>query len=579
MTTICVFAPIVFVEGIAGQLFADQALTVTFSLGASLVVAIMLIPMLASLGDKEELKHIDDEILVESRMESLPFYVKPYIWFLSRVLKARLLSVGVAMVLFAGSIYMIQGLGSELIPEISQGEFLIDYKLPPGTALDETSKRLVTVEKYLSEIPEIASFYTIVGSGNQSGVSAVEEREYIGQTLAVLQPGILHEAESAVMEKVRSEIKAVPAVETNFSKPTLFSFKTPIEIELQGYNLNGLKIHANRIKAAIINIPGLRDVKASTEGGNPEVHIIFDRLKLSSYGLNISTVANLVRNKVQGDIATEFREGDRNIEIRVRVKEEDRRSIEALRELTLSLPTGGVIRLNTVANINLEEGPVEIRRIGPQRAAVITANISGRDLSSVVTDIEKAIDGLQLPTDFTTYIGGQSEERAVAFNSMQFAIILAIFLVYLVMASQFESLIQPFIIMFAIPFALIGVAIALVLTGQIINIVVLIGVVVLAGIVVNNSIVLIDYTNQLRRTGQDKFSAVKNACAVRIRPILMTTATTVLGLAPMAFSWGEGAELRVPLAITVIGGLVVSTLLTLLFVPVLYTIITRETKK
>ncbi len=579
MTTICVFAPIVFVEGIAGQLFADQALTVTFSLGASLVVAIMLIPMLASLGDKEELKHIDEETVVESRMESLPFYVKPYIWFLTKVLKARLLAVGVALALFVGSVYLIQGLGSELIPEISQGEFLIDYELPPGTALEETSKRLVAVEKYLAETPEIASFYTIVGSGNQSGVSAVEEREYIGQTLAVLQPGILHESESLVMEKVRSEIREVPSVKTNFSKPTLFSFKTPIEIELQGYNLNGLKIHANRIKEAIINIPGLRDVKASTEGANPEVHIIFDRLKLSSYGLNISTVANLVRNKVQGEVPTEFREGDRNIEIRVRVREQDRRSIEALRELSLDLPAGGVIRLNSVAEITLEEGPVEIRRIGPQRAAVITANISGRDLSSVVSDIETAIDSLQLPSDFTTYIGGQSEERAVAFKSMLFAIILAIFLVYLVMASQFESLIQPFIIMFAIPFALIGVALALVMTGQIVNIVVLIGIVVLAGIVVNNSIVLIDYTNQLRRTGQDKFTAVKNACAVRIRPILMTTTTTVLGLAPMAFSWGEGAELRVPLAITVIGGLVVSTLLTLLFVPVLYTIITREKQK
>lgn len=579
MTTICVFAPIVFVEGIAGQLFADQALTVTFSLGASLVVAIMLIPMLAGLGDKTELKHIEDEEPVESRMESLPFYVKPYIWFLARVLKMRLVAVGVALALFAGSVYLIQGLGSELIPEISQGEFLIDYELPPGTALEETSKRLLAAEKHLAETPEIASFYTIVGSGNQSGVSAVEEREYIGQTLAVLQPGILHEAESAVMEKVRSQIRDVPSVKTNFSKPTLFSFKTPIEIELQGYNLNGLKIHAGRIKDAIINIPGLRDVKASTEGGNPEVHMIFDRLKLSSYGLNISTVANLVRNKVQGEIPTEFREGDRNIEIRVRVREEDRRSIEALRELTLNLPAGGVIRLNTVADITLEEGPVEIRRIGPQRAAVITANISGRDLSSVVADIETAINALQLPSDFTAYIGGQSEERAIAFKSMQFAIILAIFLVYLVMASQFESLIQPFIIMFAIPFALIGVAIALFVTGQIINIVVLIGVVVLAGIVVNNSIVLIDYTNQLRRTGQDKFTAVKNACAIRIRPILMTTTTTVLGLAPMAFSWGEGAELRVPLAITVIGGLVISTLLTLFFVPVLYTIITREAQK
>ena len=576
MTTICVFAPIVFVEGIAGQLFADQALTVTFSLGASLVVAIMLIPMLASLGDKEELKHIDDEAPVESRMEALPFYVRPYIWFLSRVLKARLLAVVIALALFAGSIYLIQGLGSELIPEISQGEFLIDYQLPPGTALEETSKRLLGVEKFLSETPEIESFYTIVGSGNQSGVSAVEEREYIGQTLAALKPGILHEAETAVMEKVRTDIREVPSVKTNFSKPTLFSFKTPIEIELQGYNLDGLKIHANRIKEAIINIPGLRDVRASTEGGNPEVHIIFDRLKLSSYGLNISTVANLVRNKVQGDVPTEFREGDRNIDVRVRVREQDRRSIEALRELSLNLPSGGSVRLNTVAEISLEEGPVEIRRIGPQRAAVITANISGRDLSSVVADIDAAINGLQLPADFTTFIGGQSEERAVAFESMQFAIILAIFLVYLVMASQFESLIQPFIIMFAIPFALIGVAIALVLTGQIINVVVLIGVVVLAGIVVNNSIVLIDYTNQLRKTGQDKFSAVKNACAVRIRPILMTTTTTILGLAPMAFSWGEGAELRVPLAITVIGGLAISTLLTLFFVPVLYTIITRE---
>jgi len=579
LTTICVFAPIVFVEGIAGQLFADQALTVTFSLGASLLVAIMMIPMLASLGDKEELRHLEDEEPIESRIDNLPFYVKPYVWFLDKVLRARLVAVGIALALFAGSVYMIQDLGSELIPEISQGEFLIDYELPPGTALEQTSERLKIAEKILSETPEIASFYTIVGSGNQSGVSAVEEREYIGQSLAVLQPGILHEEESAVIEAVRERISKVPALRSNFSRPTLFSFKTPIEIEVQGYNLNGLKIHAERIKNAIIDIPGLRDVKASTEGGNPEVHIIFDRLKLSSYGLNTSTAANLVRNKVQGEIPTEFREGDRNIDIRVRVREEDRRSIEDLRELNLTLPTGGVIRLNTVADVSLEEGPVEIRRIGPQRAAVITANISGRDLSSVVSDIEAEIERLQLPTDFSAYVGGQSEEREVAFQSMQFAIILAIFLVYLVMASQFESLIQPFIIMFAIPFALIGVSIALVLTNQIINVVVLIGVVVLAGIVVNNSIVLIDYTNQLRKTGQDKFTAVKNSCSVRIRPILMTTTTTVLGLAPMAFSWGEGAELRVPLAITVIGGLIVSTLLTLLFVPVLYTIISRETKK
>jgi HAE1 family hydrophobic/amphiphilic exporter-1 len=249
-----------------------------------------------------------------------------------------------------------------------------------------------------------------------------------------------------------------------------------------------------------------------------------------------------------------------------------------LENLVLDVPGSGSIYLSSVAALSLEEGPTEIRRIGPQRAAVISGSISGRDLQSVVSDIEAVLRSVDLPPDFVSSVGGQSEERAVAFRSMQFAILLAIFLVYLVMASQFESLIQPFIIMFAIPFAVIGVALALFLTQQVINVVVLIGFVVLAGIVVNNSIVLLDYTNQLRRQGKTKFEAVQEACRVRIRPILMTTSTTVLGLLPMALNWGEGAELRVPLAVTIIGGLVVSTLLTLVLIPAVYTLVVREKK-
>jgi HAE1 family hydrophobic/amphiphilic exporter-1 len=283
---------------------------------------------------------------------------------------------------------------------------------------------------------------------------------------------------------------------------------------------------------------------------------------------------------VQGDIPTEFNEGDRKIDIRVRLLEEDRRSLEDLRNLVLDVQGTGPIRLSAVAEVSLEEGPAEIRRIGPQRAAVITGNILGTDLQTVVSQIELVINYLLdnglLPIDFRAYVAGQSEERAVAFQSMQFAIMLAIFLVYLVMASQFESLVQPFVIMFAIPFALIGVALALFITQQVVNVVVLIGAVILAGIVVNNSIVLIDFTNQLRRMGKNKFEAVQEACAVRIRPILMTTSTTVLGLLPMALSWGEGAELRVPLAVTIIGGLIVSTLLTLVLVPVFYTLVVRD---
>jgi len=242
----------------------------------------------------------------------------------------------------------------------------------------------------------------------------------------------------------------------------------------------------------------------------------------------------------------------------------------------LDVPNRSPVHLSTVADIVLEEGPTEIRRIGPQRVALISANIVDRDLQSVVHEIDQALQEFELPPDMFAYVGGQSEERAVAFESMQFAILLAVFLVYLVMASQFESLVQPFIIMFAIPFALIGVALALYLTGLVLSVVVLIGGVILAGIVVNNSIVLIDFTNQLRGQGKDKFQAIQEACAVRLRPILMTTSTTVLGLIPMAVSMGEGSELRVPMAVTVIGGLMTSTVLTLALVPVLYTLVTRE---
>ena len=572
MTTICVFAPIVFVEGVAGQLFADQAMTVTFSLGASLLVAIMLIPMLSSLG--KDVKRTQEKRKVEKTF----FLVPVYLWFLRGALKVRWVAVFLAILLFGGSLRLLSQMGAELIPEISQGEFLVDFQLTPGIPLEETSERLQEVEGKIQQLNGVASFYTIVGSGNQTGVSAVEEREHIGQALVRLKPGLLHEREDAVIDELRMLLQDVPGIDYKFSRPTLFSFKTPIEVIVQGYNLNALKVHTERLKDRIENVPGLRDLKASTEGGNPEVHIRFNRRKLASYGMSVSQGASLIRNKVQGEIPTEFNEGDRKIDIRVRVLEDDRQSLSDLRQMVLQVSGRGPIRLSSVADVSLEEGPSEIRRIGPQRAAVISGNIYGTDLQSLVSAVEAVLDSFQLPPDFTAYVGGQSEERAVAFQSMKFAILLAIFLVYLVMASQFESLVQPFVIMFAIPFAVIGVCLALFITQQVLNVVVLIGAVILAGIVVNNSIVLIDFTNQLRRQGKSKFEAIQEACAVRVRPILMTTSTTVLALMPMALSWGEGAELRVPLAITVIGGLIVSTLLTLVLVPVLYTLVVREKK-
>lgn len=255
----------------------------------------------------------------------------------------------------------------------------------------------------------------------------------------------------------------------------------------------------------------------------------------------------------------------------------DRSSLADLRNLVINPGETNPIILSSLAEVSLEQGPAEIRRVGPERVAVISGNIVGRDLQGIVTDIETVIAGISLPSDFYAYVGGQSEERAVAFESMRFALLLAVFLVYLVMASQFESLVQPFVIMFAIPFAAIGVSVTLFITNQVLNVVVLIGFIVLAGIVVNNAIVLLDLTNQLRKQGSRKFEAIRQACSIRLRPILMTTTTTVLGLLPMAVSLGEGSELRIPLAITIIGGLVTSTLLTLVLVPVVYTVVVRET--
>ena len=576
MTTICVFAPIVFVEGIAGQLFADQALTVTFSMVASLVVAIMLIPMLASRGQSGE----EESRAPKPEKKAKQFLlVRPYSWFLGMALKHRWLALGLALGLFGGALSLMRGMGSELIPEVSQGEFFLDLQLPPGLPVEQTARRFEDVEAILKDKPGVQRYYTIVGSGNQTGASAVEEREHIGQILVTLEPELLREREDAAMDELRESLQNLPAIDYTFSRPALFSFKTPIEVVIQGYNLQVLKLNADRIKEVLEGIPGLRDLKASTAGGNPEVQIHFDRRRLANYGLTINQAADLIRNKVQGDVPTELNERDRKIDIRVRVMEEDRRSLVDLTNLVLDVPNSRGVPLSSVADVTLEEGPTEIRRIGPQRVAVVSANIADRDLQSVVADIEMVLQEFDLPPDYSAYVGGQSEERMVAFESMQFAILLAVFLVYLVMASQFESLTQPFIIMFAIPFALIGVALALYITHLVVSVVVLIGGVILAGIVVNNSIVLIDFTNQLRKQGKDKFQAVQEACGVRLRPILMTTSTTVLGLLPMALSGGQGSELRVPLAVTVIGGLITATLLTLVFVPVLYTIITSDTRE
>ena len=621
LTTICVFVPIVFVEGVAGQLFGDQAMTVTFSLVVSLLVALTIIPMLASRGaggaddgetDQEEVRPHRNRVTeaiaraiftvfvwiaraikgiagligaVFSALLSWPLRLfelgygllaKTYSRMLAWVLDHSLITVGIAFALLAGSLTLVPRLGRELIPELIQGEFFVNTELPPGTHLDVTQRRMASLEQYSMQLEDFSTVYAIVGASNEQGGTAGERRENIGQLTLMVVPPISREKEDGLMLNLRGQLDAQEDMTYRFGRPSYFSFRTPIEVEIRGYNLNLLKRLGDDLVRRMKQIPGLADIKSSTEGGNPELQIRFDRDRLASFGLNLADVAGVVRSKVQGTIATDIQREDRKIDIRLRADEEFRNSSEDLRNITVRQQGKTAIPLAAVATVEEVEGPAEIRRSEGERVAVVTANLVGSDLGTVSEQIEAELEAMNLPAGYDWRIGGQRQEMETSFESMRLAILLAIFMVYLVMASQFESLVHPLVILFSVPFALIGLLGTLFLTNTAISIVVLIGGILLAGIVVNNAIILVDYTNQLRRQGSSKLEALQQAGEVRLRPILMTTATTVLGLLPMAIGLGEGSELRRPMALTVVGGLLTSTLLTLLIIPAVYRLVDRR---
>ncbi len=610
LTTVCVFLPIVFVEGIAGQIFTDQALAVTFSLLASLLCALTLIPMLSALqlDTADGAREIGGPTYLAGRglrglgvgigwlargigLVGWPIgrgfdlcygaLAQAYEPSLRWALRHRAVVLIVAGALFAASVGSLRFLGTELIPEMSQGDLLVNVTLPPGTPLEETSTVLAEMENKASQDPSVRSVYAIVGSKGQAGGTAEEEKEHIGQLHIRLRGDPDREREEAVFARLRSQFEDLPSVEHKFARPALFSFRTPIEVEVRGHDLDLLRTVARDVAARMETIEGLEDVKSSAEGGNPELQIRFDRARVAALGMDVGTIAGVVRHKVLGEVPTELRRQDRKVDIRVRAREADRRSLPSIERLAIDRAGEVPVPLRAVARIAPGLGPSEIRRVDQERVAVITANLVGRDLGSVAAEIRERLEALwrestgQLPAGFRFEVGGQTQEMAVSFQSLFWAMLLAVFLVYFVMASQFESLLSPLVILFSMPLALVGVVGALLLTDQTVSVVVLIGIVMLAGIVVNNAIVLVDFMGRLHAQGLEVGEAIVSACRVRLRPILMTTMTTMLGLAPMAIGVGEGAEVRAPLAITVIGGLLASTLLTLIVVPTVASIAMR----
>jgi HAE1 family hydrophobic/amphiphilic exporter-1 len=609
LTTIAVFFPMVFISGIAGQLFRDQALTVTFALVFSLIVALTLIPMLAALGSGYRYEDVKEDTpagrftrivarvitglaWVFSKIKWLFWLIlwAPS-WLLQRLYKAvaafypgmlawslghRAIILSGATAIFVATMLLIPRLGTELIPQLSQGEFNVDLRLPPGAPLADTDRAIQTTQRATRDIDNVELSFSVAGTGNRLDANPVEAGENTGTLSITMSPGSGREEENKAMDVMRRELSRLPGVQYEFSRPALMSFASPLQIEVSGYNLDALAAVNQAIVTAMSASDRFTDIKTTIEQGNPEIQIVFDQERAAKLGLAVRDIADRVVANVRGEVATRFTWRDKKIDVLVRSVDTRDASVEELRKLIVNPTAERPVTLEAVADIRVSRGPSEIRRVAQERVALITANLGYGDLGAAAAEARSIIDRTPMPSGITAMVSGQNEEMQASFQSMQFALGLAVFLVYLVMASQFESLIHPFVILFTIPLALVGAVLALFLTGTTVNIVALIGVIMLAGIVVNNAIILVDLINQLRSSGAGKTEAIMDAGRARLRPILMTTLTTALGLLPMAIGFGEGAEVRTPMAITVIGGLLVSTLLTLIVIPVVYSVLDRK---
>jgi len=632
LTTIAVFLPMLFVVGIAGQLFKDLLFTITFSLIASLWVAVTLVPLLAS-GKKGDSKKGDR--LLFNKGESpqkekgdspqkgkgdSPLFLGPlrktkimdvYSKLLSSCLAHRFLTTMVVLFLFALSLLFLFTTSREFMPKIDQGEFIIKVNMPTGAALQATDSVTKKIEELLREIPEVRDITATVGSSSEnvlemlgshqaqlvvklwrgklpkttkdssksktrkasSGTELFQQlKSWKWKMKARSSAEVIQDLKSMLRdEKMAAMAEIEYILEESAIKSTL-EVAAPVVLEIKGPRLDVLKKISEEVAQEIESIPGIYGVRSSLALPSPETKVHVDKDRAAVYNLSVTDIARTALIAIRGYVSTKFKEEGREIDVTVRLRPEDRADVSKLRALTVHSNMDIEIPLAEVAALTTGKGPSEIKRFDQQRAVLITANIFKRSLNDVIMNIKDKLRKHQNISDYSVILSGETQKMRESFKSLRFALILAIILVYMIMAAQFESLWQPFIIMFTLPFSLIGVALALFVTHSSLNAIVLMGVIMLGGIVVNNAIVLIDYINTVRREGIEVEEAVRRAGTTRLRPILMTTLTTVLGLLPLALGFGEGAELSAPLAITVIGGLSSATFLTLLIIPYFYLI-------
>jgi HAE1 family hydrophobic/amphiphilic exporter-1 len=708
LTTMAVFLPLVFVQGIAGELFRDQALTVATAIGISLVVSMTLIPMLSGLRDRAPMAFVEEVphpanpmiesvkgdvrralraplgeaphgiarwvlavlvspltflvgsvmsirhvpafvwplfsprlgmavkvlltlLLLAPRLVMLPFWLlylffsmtsvpvffacswlavrvwrllgivvgwimyrlsdlamapyhrleAAYLRLLPGAMRRPVLVLVLAAAAFAASLMAVPMLGSDLIPQLAQDRFDMTVRLPPGTPLRDTDRVVRELQQAHAKDDGVRTLYGVSGSGTRLDASPTESGENIGKLTVVMAKSGDRDRESELMDALRASVSRYAGTQVDFSRPQLFSFSMPLEIELRGDELGEIERAGRRMADLLRANPHYADVKSTVEQGFPEIQIHFDQERAGALGLTTRQIADVVVKKVRGDVATRYSFRSRKIDVLVRARENDRATVDDIRRLIVNPGSANPVTLDSVADVVATTGPSEIHRADQVRVAIVSANLRDIDLGTAVREVSTMVaadakTSSALGPGIGLHIGGQGEELSQSIQSLLFAFGLAIFLVYLVMASQFESLLHPFVILFTIPLALVGAILALLITRSTVSVVVFIGLILLVGLVVKNAIILIDKVNQAREAGMPKREALVEGARSRLRPIMMTTLCTLFGFLPLALAFGEGAEVRSPMAITVIGGLLVSTLLTLVVIPVVYDLLDRR---
>jgi hydrophobe/amphiphile efflux-1 (HAE1) family protein len=591
LTTVAIFIPLIFLKGITGIFFKDMAIAVSTTIMASLFTALTLTPMLSSklLRAKPrggEAPRGIRGILVERSERVFEWLENRYGRLLNWALHHRKLTITIATLLFFSSLMLLRFIGTEFMPEHDTTFIRTEIELPVGARVEETDTVMKEVENIFREsAPEMEAMFARAGEMEKSLARAFGSKmgSHIGQAgTKIVEKKQRKRSSQEIAAAIREKVRRIPglkrmSVETDDpTRRIVMGGGKPLSLEVLGHDLGKLSAFAVKVKGVLERIPGAADVSMGFDPGKPEIHVRVDRERASGLGLNVAHIAQTLRANFYGYEAAKFIEAGDEYDIFLRLREPQRRKIWDLENTPIALHDGDSVKLKNIARVEYGFGALEIDRKNQQRVIRVEANVRGRPMGDIAKDLDREIRKLSVPTGIGIEWGGEVEEQRKSFRDLLLLFCLGVLLVYMVMASQFESFLHPFIIMFSVPFLFIGVLAFLFLWGATFNLISIIGLIMLVGIVVNNAIVLVDYINILRKRGNELFEAIITGGRRRLRPVLMTALTTMFGVFPMIVSTGEGAETWRPLGLAVFGGLLASTLITLVFVPTLYYILERR---